>query len=80
MIQQPRFRKIANEKIEDALKVIDLMKSQWDLDALHDQLDDLKIILNFESSLIEWSKNHINKPSHDDIREWHKEWFGGLDE
>tara|TARA_R110002126_G_scaffold276977_1_gene422743 strand:- start:83 stop:265 length:183 start_codon:yes stop_codon:yes gene_type:complete len=58
MIQQTRFRKIANEKIEDALKVIDLMKSQWDLDVLHDQLDDLKIILNFESSLTEWTETH----------------------
>jgi hypothetical protein len=77
-MSQGQFRKIANVKIEEALKVIDLMKSQWDLDVLHDQLDDLKIILNFESGLDEWSKNHINKTDQDGIGEWHRGWFGGL--
>ncbi len=56
-----KFRNMANSKIEDALEVINLIKSQWDLDVLHDQLDELKPILNFESSLIEWTKEHIKR-------------------
>ena len=68
-----------SNKLDDAFEVIDLIKSQWDLDVLHDQLDYLKAILNFESDLDEWKRAHGEKnlspeeSARQDVNEWYEE-------